>query len=137
MDIAAHHRNRMLPAECGDPSVVGRNRLASTLEFQPDGCVVPRSLSSNIKDGASVEHSLQRHFVRLAVARLRDAESEFPGYNDGDRKLLSLGHDLNRSRRSVKISGKSIGVENQVQSSGSICSNSSSMIFPAPSAWPW
>src|SRR5450755_4160955 len=83
MGVAAHHRNRMLPAERGDPDVVGRNRLASTLEFQPDSRVVPRGLNSNIQDGAPVEHSLQRPFVRLAVARLRDTESELPATMTG------------------------------------------------------
>jgi hypothetical protein len=54
---------------------------------------VPRGLNSDIQDRASVEHPLQRPFVRLAVARSRDTESELPSYNDGDRQFASLGHD--------------------------------------------
>ena len=77
----------MLPAESGDPHVVGRNRRTGALQFQPDGRVVPRGLNSNFKDSAPVQHSLQRLFVRLAVARQRDTESELNGYDDGDSKL--------------------------------------------------
>jgi hypothetical protein len=32
------------------------------------------SLNANIEDGASVQHSLQRPFVRIAMARLRDTK---------------------------------------------------------------
>ena len=106
----------MLPAERCDPHVVGRDWPAGAFQFRTDGRVVPRGLDSNIKDGASIQHSLQGPFVRLAVPRLRDTESELPGYDYRDRKLTRLGHDRNRFRRSVKISGKSIRVQNQVQS---------------------
>ena len=100
---------------------------------------MPRSLNANIEDGASVQHSLQRPFVRIAVTRLRDTKSELAGYKDRDRKLTRLGHDLNCSRRFVEICRKSIRVQNQVKSSGSICSNSSSMIrcIRFVSLWRW
>ncbi len=62
---------------------------------------MPRGLNANIEDGASVQHSLQRPFIRIAVARPRDTKRELAGYNDRDRKLTRLGHDLNRSRRFV------------------------------------
>src|SRR5712692_4737780 len=129
MGVATHDRNRMLPAERGDPHVIGRNRLTSALQLQPDSRVVPRGLNPNIEHRASVQHTLQRPFVGLAVARLRDTESKLPGYDDRDRQLASPRYDLNRIRRAVKISGKSVRIENQAQSSGSIWSNSSSMIF--------
>ena len=58
----------MLPAKSRDPQVIGRNRLTRALQFQPDGRVVPRGLNTNIKDCASVQHSLQGSFVSLAVA---------------------------------------------------------------------
>ena len=86
---------------------------------------MPRSFNANIEDGASVQHSLQRPFVRIAVARLRDTKSELAGYNDRDRELTRLGDDLNCSRRFVEICQNRIRVQNQVRSSGSICSNSS------------
>ena len=92
----------MLPAQRRDPNVVRRNRLTSSLQFQPDSRVMPRSLNANIEDGASVQHSLQRPFVRIAVARLRDTKRELAGYNDRDRKLTRLGHGLDCSRRFVK-----------------------------------
>jgi len=77
--------------------------------------------------------------VSLNGDGLRDTESELSSHNDGDGKVWSLGHDINRFFRFVKISGKSIRVENQVQSSGSICSNSWSMIFciRTVSLWRW
>src|ERR1035438_4314764 len=90
MGVADHDRHRMLPAQRCDPNVVRRNRLTSSLQFQPDSRVVPSSLNANIEDGASVQHSLQRPFVRIAVARLRDTKSELTGYNDGDRKFPHL-----------------------------------------------
>ena len=77
----------MLPAERCDPCVVSRNWRASSLQFQPDGRVVPRRLNPNIKDGASFQHSLERPFVRLAVARLGNTESELSGYNEGIASL--------------------------------------------------
>jgi hypothetical protein len=58
MGVAAHDRHRMLPAERCDPNVVRRNRVTSSLQFQPDGRVMPRGLNSNIEYGASVQHSL-------------------------------------------------------------------------------
>src|ERR1035437_9841204 len=137
MGVAAHDWNCMLPAKSRDPQVIGRNRLTRVLQFQPDGRVVPRGLNANIKDCASVQHSLQGFFVSLAVAGLRDSKSKLPGYHYGDRKLARLGHNLNCFRRSVQISGKGISVQNQVQSSGSICSNSSSMIFCIRNVSPW
>ena len=36
--------------------------------------------------------------------------SELPGYDDGNRKLTRVRHDLNRFRRAVQISGKGIRV---------------------------
>ena len=139
MGVATHDRHRILPAERCDPNVVRRNRVTSSLQFQSDGRVVPRGLNSNIEYGRSVQHSLQGPFVLLAVTRLRDTESELPGYYDGDRKFARPGHDLNRFRRFVEICRKSIRVQNQVKSSGSICSNSSSMIFciRIVSLWRW
>ena len=83
----------MLPAERCDPHVVGRDWPAGAFQFRTDGRVVPRGLDSNIKDGASIQHSLQGPFVRLAVPRLRDTESELPGYDYRDRKLTRLGHE--------------------------------------------
>lgn len=129
MGVATHDGHCVLPAERCDPDVVGRNRPASALKFQTDSRVVPSGLNSNIKNSTSVEHSLQGPFVRVAVARLRNAESELPGNNDGDRKLRYTRYEFDRFRRPVKKSGKSIRIENQARSSGSICSNSSSMIF--------
>src|ERR1039457_1390163 len=129
MGVAAHDWNCMLPAKSRDPQVISRNRLTRALQFQPDGRVVPRGLNANIKDCASVQHSLQGFFVSLAVAGLRDSKSKLPGYDYRNRNLARLGHNLNCFRCSVQISGKGIRVQNQVQSSGSICSNSSSMIF--------
>ena len=98
MGVATHHENRMPPAERGDPHVLGRNRRASTLEFQSDGHGVPRGLNSNIKIGASVRHSLKRPFARLAVASVRDTESEIPSYNDGDRNLAKRKEECPESR---------------------------------------
>jgi len=66
---------------------------------------VPRGLNSDIENGASVEHSLQRPFVQFAVARLGYTERELPGDDDGDGNLTGLGYNLDRVRRSVKISG--------------------------------
>ena len=95
----------MLTAERCDPRIVSWNRRTRSLQFQPDGRVVPRGLNSDIEDGASVKHSPQRPFVQLAVARPGYAESELPGDDDGDGNLTGLGHNLDRVRRSVKISG--------------------------------
>ena len=119
----------MLPAQSRDPQVISRNWLTCYFQFQPDGSIVPRGLKANIQDCASVQHSLKGHFLSLAVTRLRDSKRELPGYGDRDRQRARLGHNLNYYRRAVQIGGKSVCIENQVQSSGSICSNFWSMIF--------
>ena len=119
----------MLPAKGGDPQVISRNRLTRSLQFQSDCCVVPRGLNANIEDCASVQHSLQGSFVSLAVAGLRDSKSKLPGNDYRNRNCARLGHNLNYFRCSIQVSGKGIRIQNQVQSSGSICSNSSSMTF--------
>jgi hypothetical protein len=96
MAIAAHHRHCMLSAECGDPDIVSWDRRASGAQLQPDGRIVPGGFDVNIKDSASVQHSLERPFVRLSVPGLRDTESELPGDDNRDRKLIRLRDNLDR-----------------------------------------
>src|SRR5690348_5723780 len=66
---------------------------------------------------------------RHAGGGLRDTESELPSDNNRDCNVACFGDNLDRRRRFVQVGGESIGVQNQVLSSGSICSNSSSMSF--------
>ena len=119
----------MLPAERSDPNIVGRYRRAACPQLQPDGRVVAGSLNVNVKDNAPVQHSLQGSFVRLSMPGPGDTESELPGDDNRNRNLARLGDNFNRGRRFVQIGGKSVRVQNQIRSSGSICSNSSSISF--------
>lgn len=129
MAVAAHHGHCVLTAERSDPNVVGGYRRAGCPQLQPDGRVMPGGLHVNIKDDASVQHSLQGSFVRLSMPRLGDTERELPGDDNRNRNLARLKDNFNRGRRSVQIGGKSVRVQNQIRSSGSICSNSSSISF--------
>lgn len=129
MGVPAHNRECMLAAQRGDPDAVGWNRRARPLKFQTDGSVMPRGLDADSQHGTPVQHPLERPFVLLAVARLRGAERKLPGHNHRNRNLARLGHNLNCFRRSVQIGRKGVGIEDQAWSSGSICSNSSSMSF--------
>jgi hypothetical protein len=69
-------------------------------------------LNSNIRN-TSVRHSPQPPPVSITVARLLNTKSELAGHNDADRDLVGLRHHLNRFRRFVGKSGKSVGVRSQ------------------------
>jgi hypothetical protein len=89
----------MLAAKSGDPHVVTRNRRACRPQLQPDGRIVPGGLNVNIKDSASLQHSLKRSFIYLSVPGLPDTESELPGDNNRNRNLIRPEDNLNyRSR---------------------------------------
>ncbi len=84
----------MLPAERRDPRVIGGDWSTGALQFVQDSRIAPRGLNSNLENEASIQHPLQRPFIRFAMPGLSYPECELPGYDDGYGKLGSLGNGL-------------------------------------------
>ena len=60
-------RERMLPAQCRNPDVVGRNRLAFSLQLEGDLGVVVRARLIDIPYQAAIERAGQPVFVIVRI----------------------------------------------------------------------
>src|SRR5579863_10612352 len=83
MPIAAQQRERVLPAKCRDPEVIGGNRFALPLQFEDDFCVVLRGWLGDIQDEAVLQKAGEPAFIARAVSQLRDSVAVFTQYDHG------------------------------------------------------
>ena len=83
----------MLAAECGDPEIVGGNRLALALEFEADLRVVMRGRLLNVQHCAVIEQPCQPVFVARPMTGLGDAVAVLADNDYRNRYLFGAGEN--------------------------------------------
>src|SRR3974390_1109443 len=118
----------MLAAQGCNPNVVGRNGSAGPFQFRANGAVGDCRQFINVQNSKLRKVFGQPSFVVQPVARVRNAVAEFAQDNDWYGDLGGSTKDGFECGFALCYSRESVRIQNHSRSSGSRCSNSSSMM---------
>lgn len=120
MLVLAHERETVLASESRDPKIVGGNRMAGFLQFSADLSVVARGFIIDGQDAGCAHQLPEPLFIFTATSRLPESKAIFPQRDHRQLNTGCLAEDANRCCFIIGDGGKSVGVQNQLQSSGSL-----------------
>src|SRR5690348_3664627 len=127
MAIAAYDRYGMLAAQGRNPAIIRRNWRSGRFQFGANSAVGKRRLFVHIQNLKFRQIFGQPLFILSSVTRNRNAITIFAENDHRNRELVCLPKQRLDTLFAFSQSRKGVRVENQRLSSGSICSNSSSM----------
>src|SRR4051812_12410261 len=126
MPVAAQDVVPMLATQRGNPKVIDWDGRAGALEFEPDFGVMERGPLIHWQHGwESIREPL---FMLLTFPRLQDAEPILAEHDRWNEQCFVIRKPRPEGGIAFGKDREGVRVENQVQSSGSICSNSCSTI---------
>ncbi len=103
--VSAQERERILPAECGDPQVIGRNGLTFLFQLQANGCIGVRGVIVDVEHSHRSGPFPEPVLIAYPVPGLRDAKPVFTQDNRRNRQTLGPGDDF-ESRRFAFCGGR-------------------------------
>jgi hypothetical protein len=125
--VVAEQRQAVLAHERGDPQIVIWNGCACDFQVPTDCCVVASGSPSTAGIPASHSKASELCLQFAVMAQAGYPKTVFVEYDAGHRKRFRFPDGIARCRYALKERRDRVGIQDHCQSSGSMCSNSSSI----------